>query len=664
MIGHRIALVFLASLLLCPNVSAKDQYIFAPDKDAKIYFGHVSWVEIENDGLDPVVVRESGVSTEIATLNFPIGPGDIIRTSPARRLEIQFDTGTILRLDTDTELRVETILAQTLTHRGRRVTNLVLDKGQVYLMYKRYDRPEIFQIKTASAAFKPRHNSVAVLAFAESSGAKIQVMEGSVDVLFGPDWEEAETRKIKPDGAAAVSPDHEFSFIPGRLSADFEGWNLVMNESFLEEHEGKSLLPKPIRRLPKAIHYFAQKFGNRYGDWVWDVMYGWAWRPFVNSDYPWGGWTPYVNGYWRELNGQMYWVPNEPWGWVPYHLGIWTWDADKGWLWIPGSAFAPAWVSWRFLFWGAGFEWRPLFLWDWMGGLSMGDGGYFDIQYCSLYLNMRRDPEGTKKYYRIRKDQLQPPPYPIPHALKKAYKNVVKAVKSGNPHLLRRFENRPPTGFLVRGRDLHSRDLAVRRVKPADLTDSTSRHRIQAGAEPATAAAMIYQRNRMRDHVRRLMILNPGSGPDASGPRLTIPPPRARVFPDEGSVRDGDGGGRRLRAEPAAVASRRPGNPSSPAPRDWNPDMRSAQRMGVSIRYNSRRNEVECPELGLRSRAPGQVGRSGSFASGGSGGTSGGGGASSGGGAGSGGGSRGSIASSSGGRGSAGRSGGRSGGRK
>jgi len=35
--------------------------------------------------------------------------------------------------------------------------------------------------------------------------------------------------------------------------------------------------------------------------------------------------------------------------------------------------------------------------------------------------------------------------------------------------------------------------------------------------------------------------------------------------------------------------------------RDWNPDVHAALKRGVTIRYDSRSNEVCCPELGLRS---------------------------------------------------------------
>ena len=35
------------------------------------------------------------------------------------------------------------------------------------------------------------------------------------------------------------------------------------------------------------------------------------------------------------------------WGVVTYHYGRWYEDPREGWVWVPGSTWAPAWVSWR-----------------------------------------------------------------------------------------------------------------------------------------------------------------------------------------------------------------------------------------------------------------------------------------------------------------------------
>jgi hypothetical protein len=60
----------------------------------------------------------------------------------------------------------------------------------------------------------------------------------------------------------------------------------------------------------------------------------------VGSDY---GWT---------------WVSDEPFGWATYHYGRWAWDSQVGWLWVPGTDWAPAWVAWQQ---GNGYVgWAPL----------------------------------------------------------------------------------------------------------------------------------------------------------------------------------------------------------------------------------------------------------------------------------------------------------------
>lgn len=90
------------------------------------------------------------------------------------------------------------------------------------------------------------------------------------------------------------------------------------------------------------------------GEWIDTPEYGTVWRPtHVDSD-----WRPYLNGRWERTNLGWAWVSDEPFGWAVYHYGRWSYAGDAGWLWVPGRAWAPAWVSWR---WGDGYAgWCPL----------------------------------------------------------------------------------------------------------------------------------------------------------------------------------------------------------------------------------------------------------------------------------------------------------------
>ena len=90
-----------------------------------------------------------------------------------------------------------------------------------------------------------------------------------------------------------------------------------------------------------------------YGEWVVVGSYGRCWRPrHVEGD-----WRPYCDGHWVETDQGWYWQSDEPWGWATYHYGRWDFDASYGWVWVPHTRWAPAWVAWRS---GGGYiGWAP-----------------------------------------------------------------------------------------------------------------------------------------------------------------------------------------------------------------------------------------------------------------------------------------------------------------
>ncbi len=90
-----------------------------------------------------------------------------------------------------------------------------------------------------------------------------------------------------------------------------------------------------------------------YGTWMNSPEYGMVWQPRVAP-----GWRPYYYGDWQWTNEGWYWNSSEPFGWAAYHYGRWAWGGGNGWLWVPGSQWAPAWVSWRYS--GDVVGWAPL----------------------------------------------------------------------------------------------------------------------------------------------------------------------------------------------------------------------------------------------------------------------------------------------------------------
>jgi hypothetical protein len=616
-----ILAVFLSALT--PLCAAPSDYTYSADPDHSIYFGHISYVDIREDGFDPVVIREGVAFEEKALLNFPVAPGDTIRTSEKRRCEIQFDTGTIIRMDKSTELKIITVLAPSLSSRYR-ITNLELSRGRLYLMYKRYNQPEIFELKTPSAAAKIGHGAVVLLEY-DGKESLMQVKRGKSSLIYGPDEAGLKMIKIKGGKAIRITEDHQAvkqAFAP---EEDFWRWNMEINADFDVLHEGLTPIPKPIYRYPRAVIEFAEKWSHPHGEWMYDDLYGYVWRPYYNDYYPYGVWRPYYFGQWRLLDGQLFWVPQESWGWVPFHLGLWTWNENKGWIWIPGSAFAPAWVAWSFF---RGFlAWRPWGLMDWYlygpyyssmdvyGGLG-GMNPLFWNTYGS-YLKGGTGPgdeppggdsPGRPILTSINRGQLKKrikgAPYPLPKTIKSVLNRVTDRVKAGDKKALQALRALPEQAAVLPMTAL-GRPRLQDHIRPfGALSEDQKRDffKPMGGLDQTKSAAALYRISRDSFAVPRIMeTVGPRGRREGAG----FPPPgkdrgrgdaAAQAVSSSGSVKN----------DPAVLSRPSLGRIPAAGPsrgfRDWNPDVALARRAGVSILYSPAKNEIVCPELSLSSR--------------------------------------------------------------
>jgi hypothetical protein len=109
---------------------------------------------------------------------------------------------------------------------------------------------------------------------------------------------------------------------------------------------------------PPAVVVVYQDDLSPYGQWIVHPRYGRVWRPFAAVSY----WQPYTVGHWVYTDdGSCYWVSEgseAAWGGIVYHYGQWAFTSDWGWVWVPGTVWAPAWVAWRE---GGGYcGWVPL----------------------------------------------------------------------------------------------------------------------------------------------------------------------------------------------------------------------------------------------------------------------------------------------------------------
>ncbi len=113
---------------------------------------------------------------------------------------------------------------------------------------------------------------------------------------------------------------------------------------------------KPAEARPQGVITFQTFYTELapYGNWIQNSDYGYAWVPNVSRDF----WPYGTSGHWVMTEYGNTWVSDYDWGWAPFHYGRWLLDDYYGWIWVPGTEWAPAWVAWRS---GGGYYgWAPL----------------------------------------------------------------------------------------------------------------------------------------------------------------------------------------------------------------------------------------------------------------------------------------------------------------
>jgi hypothetical protein len=145
-------------------------------------------------------------------------------------------------------------------------------------------------------------------------------------------------------------------------------------------------------REAQTVDFFYDAL-DPYGEWIELERYGYAFRPNTNQV---AMWRPYTDGGWVYTEYGWTWRSNEPFGWATYHYGRWAKLPRLGWVWIPGTEWGPAWVSWRRSSDYVGWAPLPPDAWS-SSGFNAGVDSYFDIG-PGLYTFLRVADFGEPNY--------------------------------------------------------------------------------------------------------------------------------------------------------------------------------------------------------------------------------------------------------------------------
>jgi hypothetical protein len=277
-----------------------------------------------------------------------------------------------------------------------------------------------------------------------------------------------------------------------------------------------------------------------YGDWVTTSAWGVAWRPWpsvVGADF-----VPYVTGgRWVSTGYGWMFVTRWDWGWAPFHYGRWYLDPMWGWLWLPGNAWAPAWVEWRY---GGGYVgWAPLG----PAGWSVGYGG---PAWCFVSVGALASPEPWR--YRL-------------HGAEAVRAHDATAVLPPAPREGRSVPVGPPPGEVARVSGGQVPQATVRPPPPGRAAPAEVRLPPNVPLPPPRPAPDDLPRSQQRTFPQQGTPLPPQPGPTAPAPRA--PPPGAPLPPPRPGpeTRPGPAPGTPVpqRPIPSAPPPRAPGPPPS-----------------------------------------------------------------------------------------------------
>jgi len=200
--------------------------------------------------------------------------------------------------------------------------------------------------------------------------------------------------QIEADRKAQVAAEKERRLAAERMAAD---QTAARQEAEMREREARLNAEQAEQRAQdnrsaQTVDFFYDAL-DPYGDWVQVDGYGYAFRPKLGRD---PGWRPYTDGGWVYTDYGWTWRSDEPFGWATYHYGRWARAPRLGWIWVPGTEWGPAWVSWRKSDDYVGWAPLPPDAWS-SSGFNAGVDSYYDIG-PGMYAFVRTGDFGESTY--------------------------------------------------------------------------------------------------------------------------------------------------------------------------------------------------------------------------------------------------------------------------
>jgi hypothetical protein len=263
-------------------------------------------------------IQDAGAATFApVTNNWPVAPGDQVRTNNESRAELDFGDSRLV-LESSSELKIEGLDPATIK---LRVTAGIAD------IDASNGTRETITLQLAHATIQIAAPGSFRIEVQETGDAWMTVHRGEAQIRTGQVVFEQ-----RSDEEVAIARDGTFAIAPA-----------APKDSRRSARRSEAV--RIARHVAPALAGWQDL--DDYGRWRWIPQYGMVWEPLRVSVH----WAPYRFGRWIWKSPWGWtWVDDAPWGFAPFHFGRWAYIGTR-WLWVPGPrqipvAYAPALVRW------------------------------------------------------------------------------------------------------------------------------------------------------------------------------------------------------------------------------------------------------------------------------------------------------------------------------
>lgn len=297
-----VVLITLAFLLVCLGWAEDDE----PGRG-------VARISLING--DVSVRRGDSGDWVAAAVNAPLVAYDHVLTGVNSRAEVQFDWANMVRLASNTEIRIAEL--------ENRRYQVQLSRGTVMLRVLRDSQAEI-EVNTPSVSVRPDRKGAYRITVTDDGQSEITARSGEAEVYTPNGVERLRSGRTMLVRGTSTNP--EFQTVSAIARDGWDRWN--------EDRDQRLERTRSYQYVSRDI-YGADDL-DYHGRWINVPPYGWVWSPYGVGPY----WAPYQYGRWVWVDWYGWsWLSYDPWGWAPFHYGRWFWGRPYGWCWYPGPIY-------------------------------------------------------------------------------------------------------------------------------------------------------------------------------------------------------------------------------------------------------------------------------------------------------------------------------------